>query len=100
MYTFYETCGNAAVCHTTDPLEVRLNSQGLPLPGMKIRAIDIETGLLKKGVVGELTVAGCVTPGYFGNLKQTQSSFDKEGYFLTGDLGLLGKMDESITEVV
>ena len=37
-------------------------------------------------MVGELAVAGCVTPGYFGNLEQTQASFDKEGYFLTGDL--------------
>ena len=36
-------------------------------------------------------MAGCVTPGYFGNLKQTQSSFDKEGYFLTGDLGFVGE---------
>ena len=92
VYGSTETYGNAAVCHTTDPLEVRLNSQGLPLPGMKIRAVDIETRTpLKKGVVGELTVAGCVTPGYFGNPKQTQSSFDKEGYFLTGDLGFVGE---------
>ena len=45
-------------------------------------------------------MAGCVTPGYFGNIKQTQSSFDKEGYFLTGDLGFVGEDGRIITEVV
>ena len=92
VYGSTETYGNAAVCHSTDTLNQRLNSQGLPLPGMFIRAVDIETRApLKKGMVGELAVAGCVTPGYFGNLEQTQASFDNEGYFLTGDLGFVGE---------
>ena len=30
-------------CVIQRSFEVRLNSQGLPLPGMKIRAVDIET---------------------------------------------------------
>ena len=92
VYGSTETYGNAAVCHSTDTLNQRLNSQGLPLPGMFIRAVDVETRApLKKGMVGELAVAGCVTPGYFGNLEQTQASFDNEGYFLTGDLGFVGE---------
>ena len=92
VYGSTETYGNAAVCHSTDTLNQRLNSQGLPLPGMFIRAVDVETRApLKNGMVGELAVAGCVTPGYFGNLEQTQSSFDDEGYFLTGDLGFVGE---------
>ena len=64
VYGSTETYGNAAVCSSTDPIKLRLNSQGLPLPGMKIRTVDLETRLpLPHGQIGELTVAGYVPPG-------------------------------------
>ncbi|MAZ98724.1 MAG: AMP-dependent synthetase [Rhodospirillaceae bacterium] len=91
VYGSTETYGNAAVCSSTDPIELRLNSQGLPLPGMKIRAVDLETRLpLPDGQIGELTVAGYVTPGYYGSPELTANTFDENGYFLTGDLGMVG----------
>ena len=91
VYGSTETYGNAAVCASDDSIELRLNSQGLPLPGMKIRAIDLDTKKpLPNGKVGELTVSGYVTPGYFNAPELTAKSFDKEGYFLTGDLGMIG----------
>ena len=92
VYGSTETYGNAAVCSSTDPIKLRLNSQGLPLPGMKIRTVDLETRLpLPDGQIGELTVAGYVTPGYYGSPELTANTFDKNGYFLTGDLGMVGK---------
>src|SRR6185436_8579272 len=42
------------------------------------------------GEVGELCVAGHITPGYFGAPDLSAAAFDGEGYFLTGDLGLIG----------
>ncbi len=92
VYGSTETYGNAAVCNSNDSLELRLQSQGLPLPGMRIRVIDIETRQpLAAGNLGELAVAGYVTPGYFRSPELTESSFDSEGYFLTGDLGIVGR---------
>ncbi len=92
VYGSTETYGNCAVCDAHDSLELRLHSQGEPLPGMTIRAVDPETREpLPNGQVGELAVAGYVTPGYFMAPEQTAGTFDADGYFLTGDLGMLGE---------
>ena len=40
VYGSTETYGNCAVCDAHDPLATRLHSQGRPLPGMTIRAVD------------------------------------------------------------
>ena len=92
VYGSTETYGNASVCSSTDALDLRLNSQGLPLPGMRIRTVDPETRVpLPLGEIGEITVAGYVTPGYFNAPQLTAQTFDKDGYFLTGDLGSIGQ---------
>ncbi|MBL6598083.1 MAG: AMP-binding protein [Alphaproteobacteria bacterium] len=92
VYGSTETYGNCAVCDAHDSLELRLHSQGEPLPGMTIRAVDPETRQpLPMGEVGELAVAGYVTPGYFKAPEQTAATFDADGYFLTGDLGMIGE---------
>ena len=91
VYGSTETCGNCAVTDAGDPLDERLASQGLPLPGMRIRAVDPDSREpLPSGAVGELAVAGHITPGYFRSPELTARSFDPEGWFLTGDLGLVG----------
>jgi acyl-CoA synthetase (AMP-forming)/AMP-acid ligase II len=43
VYGSTETYGNCAVTDADDPLALRLHSQGLPLPGMTIRAVDLAT---------------------------------------------------------
>ena len=91
VYGSTETYGNCAVTDAHDPLASRLHTQGLPLPGMNIRVADPETGRpLQAGEVGELCVAGHVTPGYFRAPELDAAAFDGEGYFHTGDLGLVG----------
>jgi fatty-acyl-CoA synthase len=91
VYGSTETYGNCAVTDAHDPLAARLHTQGLPLPGMDIRAADPETGRpLQSGEIGELCVAGHVTPGYFRAPELDAAAFDGEGYFHTGDLGLVG----------
>jgi fatty-acyl-CoA synthase len=91
VYGSTETYGNCAVTDAHDPLAWRLHTQGLPLPGMDIRVADPETRRpLPAGEVGELCVAGHVTPGYFRAPELDAAAFDAEGYFHTGDLGLVG----------
>ena len=88
VYGATETYGNCAVCDAHDPLPLRLETQGRPLPGMTIRVVDPLTRVpLPDGAIGELAVGGCVTPGYFRAPDLVAASFDAEGYFLTGDLG-------------
>ena len=90
VYGATETYGNCAVTDAHDPLEQRLTTQGLPLPGMQIRVVEPQTGRpVPPGEVGELRVRGCVTPGYYREPEQTRAAFDADGYFVTGDLGLL-----------
>jgi fatty-acyl-CoA synthase len=88
VYGSTETYGNCAVTDANDPLELRLRSQGRPLPGMTIRAVDLVTRRpLPQGEIGELAVSGHVTPGYYRAPEVDAEAFDKDGYFLTGDLG-------------
>ncbi|TXL74473.1 AMP-binding protein [Vineibacter terrae] len=90
VYGSTETYGNCAVTDAADPLPLRLRSQGLPLPGMTIRAVDpVTRAPLPQGTVGELTVRGHVTPGYYRAPELDAAAFDAEGWFLTGDLGLV-----------
>ena len=91
VYGSTETYGNCAVTDAHDPRSLRLETQGRPLPGVTIRVVDRESGrALPPGEVGELRVKGHVMPGYYQDGEQTRAAFDADGYFVTGDLGLLG----------
>ncbi len=64
IYGLTEVYGNCCVTDTADPLEVRLTSQGQPLPGVELRIVD-EAGLtLPLGEPGQIEVRGRATPGY------------------------------------
>ncbi len=91
VYGSTETYGNCAVTDAHDPLPLRLHTQGRPLPGTEIRVVHPETRQpLAAGEVGELCVRGHVTPGYYRAPELDAAAFDREAYFLTGDLGLIG----------
>src|SRR6266849_545837 len=90
VYGATETYGNATVTGAHEPEALRLSSQGKPLPGMQLRIIDPDTqAVLPPGEVGEILVAGYVTPGYYRDPENNARAFDAEGYFRTGDLGIL-----------
>jgi fatty-acyl-CoA synthase len=90
VYGATETYGNCAVTDAHDPVDLRLTTQGLPLPGMTIYAVDPETGRrLPAGEIGELRVKGYLTPGYYREPEQTRAAFDPDGAFRTGDLGVV-----------
>lgn len=91
VYGSTETYGNCAVTDARDELAVRLATQGRALPGTGIRVVDRESGqTLPPDEVGEFRVKGHVTAGYYKDAEQTRAALDAEGYFVTGDLGLIG----------
>ena len=63
---------------------------GFPLPGVEVRVADPETGaLLAQGEIGVLEVRGPnVFGGYWRMPEKTASEF-RDGWFITGDLGLI-----------
>lgn len=67
-------------------------SIGLPLPGLEVRIVNLETLKDEKpGQEGEIWLKGpAVTPGYWQKPDETERAFEK-GWFRSGDLG---KIDE------
>lgn len=89
-YGSTELYGGAAVTPHTWSVDHRCTSQGLPLPGMRVRILDPETGAeMPAGEPGEIVVAGHVTPGYLDQPEETAAAFTPDGAFRTGDLGYL-----------
>ncbi len=90
IYGLTEVYGNCCVTDTDDPLEVRMSSQGHPLPGVELRIVDDGGRLLPRGEQGQVEVRGRVMPGYLPALEdEIPSPFTEDGWFRTGDTGLL-----------
>lgn len=90
VYGLSETYGNCTVTDAGEPLALRLQSVGRPLPGVTARICHIETGaVLPPGEIGEIRVKGLLFQCYFKDPDKTRESYDADGFFCTGDLGLL-----------
>lgn len=88
IYGATETYGNCCVTPHDLPMEVRATCQGPPLPGMEVRVVSAESGRpLPAGEVGEVEVAGYVTPGYIDEPEENAQAFTRDGFFRTGDMG-------------
>ena len=64
---------------------------GFPLPGVSLRVTDPETGKpLSNGETGMIEVKGPnVFKGYWRMPEKTQAEFRADGFFITGDLGMV-----------
>jgi 4-coumarate--CoA ligase len=79
------------VTHAPPPGEFRSGSIGVPVPNTEIRVVDPESGEdLGPREQGELWIRGPqVMKGYLNNPEATRASIDDQGWFKTGDLGMV-----------
>jgi acyl-CoA synthetase (AMP-forming)/AMP-acid ligase II len=76
---------------------VELMSTGRPIVGAQVRVVDATRKDLPEGVVGEIAVTGdSLFSGYLKLPDETAASLH-EGWYYTGDLGLLDKGELYIT---
>lgn len=69
--------------------ERRAGCVGLPLPGVEIRLVDESNNVVEKEP-GEIQVRGkTVFEAYWQNSRATEEAFTNEGWFRTGDLGVI-----------
>jgi len=64
---------------------------GFPLPGCEVRIVDAESGKpLPQGEIGIIEVKGPnVFSGYWRMPEKTKAEFRPDGFFITGDVGLI-----------
>ena len=79
---------------TTDPIDVRINTVGRPLPHTEVKIIDLLTGrIVPIGTPGELCGRGyMVMKGYFNDPEATRNVLDGNNWLHSGDLAT---MDEN-----
>lgn len=90
-YGLSEVSPGVAFARWNDPLEERIAGKMWPLPGVKLRIRDPETGLdLPAGQSGEVLVKGpSVMLGYYKMPEATAAALSPDGWLATGDIGLL-----------
>lgn len=90
-YGLTETGPTVAVTRRSDADDKRSTTVGRPLPGVDVKVVDFVTGALHgPEAVGELAVRGPnVMLGYARMPAETRRSYTPEGFFLTGDLGII-----------
>jgi len=97
-----ETC--SGVTHSTHfSLETTSDNDhfvevGEAIPGFSMRIVDEKNQVVREGVIGHLQVKGApVTSGYYNNPKANEEAFTADGWFDTGDLGIIRNGQLTIT---
>jgi fatty-acyl-CoA synthase len=89
-YSRTETSSTISTSSPTDPRDKRRFTVGRPTAGTAVRVVEADGRVLPVESVGEIAVRGPgVMLGYYRQPRETRAAFDREGFFLTGDLGLL-----------
>ncbi|MGQ0816265.1 MAG: class I adenylate-forming enzyme family protein [Gemmatimonadota bacterium] len=98
-YSLTETASTVALTQPDDPLDKQIFTVGKPLPGTEIRVLDLDGTILPVESLGEIAVKGPgVMKGYYRQPGETAQAFDEDGFFLTGDLGIVD--DEGFVHIV
>jgi fatty-acyl-CoA synthase len=98
-YSLTETSSTVSMTRIDDAEEKAVFTVGRPVPGMSVRILDLDGTILPEESLGEIAVrGGGVMKGYYRQPSETSHSFDEDGYFLTGDLGMID--DEGYLHIV
>jgi acyl-CoA synthetase (AMP-forming)/AMP-acid ligase II len=90
-YGLTETGAVVTITRFSDSEATRRDSVGIALPGIEVMAMDIMTGQLHgPEAVGEIAVRGSnLMRGYLRMPAETAKVHTPDGFFLTGDLGII-----------
>ncbi|MBW3628642.1 MAG: AMP-binding protein [Gemmatimonadetes bacterium] len=89
-YGMTETGSTVSTTRESDPPGKQLSTVGLPIEGVELKVLDLDGSPLPIESVGEVAVKGSgVMRGYYRQPGETARSFTHDGFFLTGDLGVV-----------
>jgi fatty-acyl-CoA synthase len=89
-YSLTETASAVAITRPDDPEDKQVFTVGRPLDGVDLRILDFDGSILPEESLGEIGVRGPgVMKGYYRQPGETSHAFDGDGYFQTGDLGMI-----------
>jgi fatty-acyl-CoA synthase len=90
-YGLTETGAVVTITRFSDSEATRRDSVGTAMPGIEVMAMDVMTGQLHgPEAVGEIAVRGSnLMRGYLRMPAETAKVHTPDGYFLTGDLGII-----------
>lgn len=78
--------------NTSNPYEGerRAGTVGFPLPDVELRIVDENASPVEQGEIGTIEVRGDnVCQGYWRMPEKTKEEMREDGYFITGDLGMV-----------
>jgi fatty-acyl-CoA synthase len=90
-YGLTETSPLITMGEVDDDLERRVSTVGKVAPATEIKVVSVETGeVVPRGTAGEICARGyMLMGGYDGDPEATARVIDPDGWFHTGDLGLM-----------
>ncbi|CAB4531190.1 unannotated protein [freshwater metagenome] len=89
-YGMTEASGIATTCRREDSAALIAGTSGRAYPGVEVRVVDSSDEELPASEPGEVIVRGYnVMSGYFEDPEKTAEAIDSEGWFHTGDVGVM-----------
>lgn len=80
--------GCCTISDFDEDAEMKSETVGTPIRGCEIKITDADRREVSAGVVGEIAIKGPnLFSGYYKQPQITESSFDDDGFFYSGDLG-------------
>ncbi len=76
-------------CTPDAPHDKRVNTDGLPLPGVEIKLVDDDGNEVGVGIPGEIWSRGPELFVGYTDSAATEAAFSADGWFMTGDIGVL-----------
>ncbi len=89
-YGLTESSGTVSICAADDSIEKVAMTSGRPIPGVELRSVDAQGRDVPPGTPGEILVRGFnIMKGYLDDPKATAEAIDADGWFRTGDIGII-----------